>query len=214
MAVARTEADVPSRSARGDAGGRTWPVAAITVSSVAVVLGSVAALVALFPHRVERPITARLRAVRVWNALEYRCQLENDVGRVLPFTCGSNASETLIRGEDAPTRPLVIVRSHRDNCIVDEETLEALLCRDTMIEWALLERDRLSISVLDPRGRGQLVVQKDLASGQLRELLLPYSTWMRATGDPALPIMLFDEHGTPHRLGWGELEPALRSRAL
>ncbi len=193
---------------RGDGGGRPWPVAAITLVSVIVVLGSVAAVVALFPHRIGRTlIHNRLFAVSVWNAFEHRCQLENSRGAVLSYTCGSDVNGEIIRAEGSPVRDLVIVGSPHDNCVVDVDTLEAVLCRDRWIEWALLEPGRLSIAILDPSGRGQIVVQQDLTSGETRELRLPHSIWRQRTEDAAVPIVFFDQQNTWLRLGWGELVP-------
>jgi len=193
---------------RGDGGGRPWPVAAIVLVSLTLVLGSVGAVVALFPHRIGRTIiNNRLYAFSVWNAFEHRCQLENHRGVVLPYTCGSSVGADIIRAEGSPARDLVIVRSPHDNCVVDVDTLEAVLCRDRMIEWALLEPGRLSIAVLDPSGRGQIVVQEDLASGSTRELSLPHSIWRQRTEDPAIPFVFFDQQNTWLRLGWGELVP-------
>jgi len=192
---------------RGDGHGRDWPIGPIAVASVVIIIGAAIAVGLFVPRRAERWVAPPLRSVRVSNAFGSHCQLENGTARPLPYTCGSSLGPHPHLAADAPRRPWVVIRSQHDNCVLDVDTLEAVLCHDTMIEWALLERGRLSISVLDPRGRGQLVVQKDLASGQLRELHLPHSTWMSPTADPSMPLLFFDERSRPHRLGWGELEP-------
>ena len=192
---------------RGDAHGRAWPVGPIAVASTVVCVGSAIAVGVVFPHRAERWIGADLRSVRVSNALGSRCQLENGTAHPLPFTCGSNLAADPHVAPGTPSRPWVVVRSGHDNCVLDVLTLEPILCRDTMIEWALVERDRVAIAVLDRYGRGQLVVQKDLVTGEVRETLLDHDHWVRWTGDAAAPLTVFDSGGHRHRLGFGALEP-------
>lgn len=198
----------PAPGPRGDAQGRAWPVGPIAVASAVVIVASAIAVGLLFPQRAERWIGADLRSVRVSNALGSRCQLENGVARPLPFTCGSNLGPDAYLSPGVRPRPWVVVRSEHDNCVLDVLTLEPILCRDTMIEWAFIEEDRVSIAVLDRFGRGPLVVQEDLVTGEVREVRLGYDHWTRFTGDPDAPLAIWDSASRRYRLGFGTLEPA------
>jgi hypothetical protein len=94
-------AEPNARGERTSEGRWLVPLAAVAVTLVVL---AVAITVAILPHRVERPLTARLRAVRIWNALETRCQLENGTADPLPFTCGANVMTDVHRSAGASAR--------------------------------------------------------------------------------------------------------------
>jgi hypothetical protein len=190
---------------RGERAGAGRFTALLAIAAVLLVGAAIGVVAALLPHRSERPISTHVRAVSVWNALEHRCQLENDVGAPpLPFTCGAHVLTDVHRSADATSAPLLFVRSPHDNCVIDETTLAPLLCRDTFFEWAAVRQEVVSVGVIDPRGTHYVVAQRDLAIGQLHTIEVPLTSWFERS-DPA-EIFVFDGERRA-RIGLGALEP-------
>lgn len=190
---------------RGERAGSGRFAAPLGIAAFVLVCGAIAAVIALLPHREERPLSTHVRAVSVWNAVEHRCQLENDAGAPpLPFTCGAHLLIDVHRSADATSAPLLFVRSPHDNCVIDERTLEPLLCRDTFFEWAAVRQEVVSVGVIDPRGTHYVVAQRDLASGQRHTIEVPFTSWF-ARSDPS-EVFVFDGERRA-RIGLGALEP-------
>ncbi len=168
---------------RGERAGEGRFLAPLAIVAVVLVTLAVGVTAAILPHRVERPLSGTLRAVRIWNALETRCQLENDVASPLPYTCGANVMTDVHRSASASTRRLLAVRSPHDNCVIDEETLEAVLCRDTMFEWVAIDGELVSAAVISLDGTHYEIAQRDLARAQTRSIDVPLTRWFD-TSDP------------------------------
>jgi hypothetical protein len=191
--------------ARGERAGAGRFTALLAIAAILLVAAAIGAVAALLPHRSERAISTHVRAISVWTALDHRCQLENDRDAPpMPFTCGAHVLTDVHRSADATGLPILVVRSPHDNCVIDETTLEPVLCRDTFFEWAAVRGEVVSVGVIDPRGTHYVVAQRDLASGQLHTIEVPFTSWFDKS-DPSEVFVLDGEHRA--RIGLGTLEP-------
>lgn len=169
--------------ARGERSAGARRVGPLVIVACVLVGLAIAAAVALLPHRASRPLPGtRLSAVRVWNAIASHCQLENGVSEPLPFPCGANVVTSVFRTPDATTRPLVALQSsgshgHERACVVDESSLEAVLCRDTFVDWVAYEGDVVSLAFLTDDGRANEIAQRRLSDGAEAAQRLSFMQW-------------------------------------
>lgn len=192
--------------ARGERSGPARRVGPLVIVAVVLVGLAIAATVALLPHRAERALPGtRLRAVRVWNAFESRCQLEN--GRVEPrvYTCGSYARPDVHRATDASARLQAIMSEH-DNCVIDDDTLEAYACTDSLYEWVMVGREVVSVAALHPSGRYSVITQQHLVTREIRTIDVPFTQWFDRS-DPREVLVVEGDRDRVFRVRFGVLEP-------
>ncbi|MBN8611004.1 MAG: hypothetical protein J0L92_10495 [Deltaproteobacteria bacterium] len=199
--------DHAGAGARGERSGGPHRVGPLVILAVVLVGLAIAVTVGLIPHRAERAITTRLRAVSVWNAIEHRCQLENRLVDPHPYTCGAYELP-LHRSLDAPSRRLVALSSGHDNCVIDEDTLEAFACRDTRLEWASVGAEVVSVASLHPNGTRYVITQQHLVTRELRAIDVPFSQWFDRSDPHEVRIVEEGPDGRRvWRVGFGALEP-------
>ncbi len=189
--------------ARGERGERSRRWAPLAIVAAVLVAFAIAATIALLPHRAQRDLRPGLRAVRVSNALSSRCHIENDHAEPLPYTCGAYLSSDLHVSPDAPRRAWIALSSQHDNCVIDADTLEQVVCRDTMLEWAAVDRDFASVMSIHVAGTNFVISQRHLVTGEVRQIDVPL-THSFVRYDPTRVLVVGPDR-VPQRLGFGHL---------
>lgn len=196
--------------ARGERSGPQRRVGQLVIVAVVLLGLAITATVALVPHRTVRPLpSTHLRAVHVWTAIADRCQIENDAGDTLIYSCGAYVLPHVHRTPDASSRPLVALVSDQDNCVVDELTMRPFACRQTRYEWVAIGPEVVSVAALHFSGTHYVITQEHLLTNELRTIDVPFTQWFDRS-DPREVFVVEGARERAYRVGFGALEPITR----
>ncbi len=84
------------------------------------------------------------------------------------------------------------------------DTLEAVLCRDTMIEWASVDGPVVNLAVIDTRGGHYEIAQRHLETGERRTIALSFSHYFDWHDPARVTVRTASTH---ERIGFGVLRP-------